>query len=88
MLISKRSGDPRRRLFRPGVLAPAAAVLLLSGCGVFGGRPTTVAPAAKLYEDGERLLLQDKHEAAREQFSWLVERVGEVFRRSEGVEAQ
>jgi outer membrane protein assembly factor BamD len=56
------------------VLAPAALVLLLSGCTIFGGRPTTVAPAAKLYEDGERLLLQDKYDAARENFSRLVQR--------------
>jgi outer membrane protein assembly factor BamD len=33
-----------------------------------------VAPAATLYETGERLLLQDKYELAREQFSWLAER--------------
>lgn len=74
MLIPRRSSDSRRRRFRRGALAPAAVVLLLSGCSFFGGRPTTVAPAAKLYEDGERLLLQAKHPAAREQFSWLVER--------------
>jgi outer membrane protein assembly factor BamD len=33
-----------------------------------------VAPATKLYEDGERLLFQEKYPAARDQFSWLVER--------------
>jgi outer membrane protein assembly factor BamD len=49
-------------------------VLLLSGCSVFGGRPTTVAPAAKLYDDGERLFLQERYAQAREQFQWLVER--------------
>lgn len=48
--------------------------LLLTACGIFGGRPTTVPPAAKLYEDGERLLLDGKHEAAREQFLRLVQR--------------
>jgi outer membrane protein assembly factor BamD len=73
--------------------------LLLSGCSVFGGRPTTVAPAAKLYEDGERFLFQEKYPAAREQFSWLVERhpesdlaplarflVGEAYFRSKDFE--
>ena len=50
-------------------------MLLLSGCStLFGGRPNTVPPAAKLYEEGERLLLQDRLDAAREQFSRLVER--------------
>jgi len=58
-----------------------------------------VAPAAKLYEDGERLLLQEKYPAAREQFQWLVERhpesdlapvgrflVGETYFRSKDFE--
>ena len=49
-------------------------MLLLSSCSFLGGRPNTVAPAAKLYEDGERLLYQEKYQASREQFSWLVER--------------
>ena len=49
-------------------------MLLLSGCSLLGGRPTTVAPAPKLYEDGERLFLQEKYPQAREQFQWLVER--------------
>lgn len=48
--------------------------MLLSACGVFGGRPSTVPPAAKLYEDGERLLLEDKLDPAREQFSRIVQR--------------
>jgi outer membrane protein assembly factor BamD len=79
VLILKRSIDPRRRPSRRARLALVAVGLLLSsGCssfsGLFGGRPTTVAPAAKLYEDGERLLLQEKYDAARDQFSWLVER--------------
>ena len=56
------------------MLAPAVIVILLSGCSVFGGRPNTVAPAATLYENGERLLLLEKFHEAREQFSWLAER--------------
>jgi outer membrane protein assembly factor BamD len=63
-----------RRLLRRGALAPTVAVVLLAGCSFLGGRPNTVAPAAKLYEDGERLLLQEKYPDAREQFLWLVER--------------
>jgi outer membrane protein assembly factor BamD len=74
VLIPRRSSDSRRWPFRRGALAAAAVVFLLSGCGLLSGRPTTLAPAAKLYEDGERLLLQEKYPAAREQFSWLVER--------------
>jgi outer membrane protein assembly factor BamD len=74
VLIPRRSNDSRRRPFRLGALAPAAAVLFLSSCSFLGARPNTVAPATKLYEDGERLLLQEKYPAAREQFSWLVER--------------
>ena len=50
------------------------AAVVLSGCTIFGGRPNTVAPAATLYDAGERLLLQDKYEQAREQFSLLAER--------------
>jgi outer membrane protein assembly factor BamD len=50
------------------------AAVVLSGCTIFGGRPSTVAPAATLYDAGERLLLQDKYEQAREQFSLLAER--------------
>ena len=56
------------------MLAPAVIVILLSGCSVFGGRPNTVAPAATLYENGERLLLLEKFHEAREQFAWLAER--------------
>jgi len=74
VLIPRRSSDSRRWPFRRGALAAAAVVVLLPGCSLLGGRPTTIAPAAKLYEDGERLLLQEKYPAAREQFSWLVER--------------
>ena len=80
MHIPKRSGDPRRRPIRRGALAGAAIALTLvlsGGCSFLGGRPNTVAPAAKLYEDGERLLLTEKYPAAREQFSWLVERFPE-----------
>ena len=54
MLIPWLSSDSRRRLLRRGALAPAVAIVLLTGCSFFGGRPNTVAPAAKLYEDGER----------------------------------
>ena len=73
MLIPRHSSDSRRRPFRRGVLAVAVA-FLVSGCSLLGGRPSTVAPAAKLYETGERLLLQEKYPDAREQFSWIVER--------------
>jgi outer membrane protein assembly factor BamD len=55
-------------------VAISIAAVLLAGCSVFGGRPSTVAPAATLYENGERLLFQDKYEQAREQFGWLAER--------------
>jgi outer membrane protein assembly factor BamD len=74
VLIPRRSSDSRRRPFRRGALAAGAVVFLLSGCSLLSGRPSTVAPAAKLYAEGERLLQQDKYPAAREQFSWLVER--------------
>jgi outer membrane protein assembly factor BamD len=93
------SSDSRQRLLRRGALAPAVAIVLLSACSFLGGRPNTVAPAAKLYEDGEHLLLQEKYPAAREQFQWLVERhpesdlapvarflVGETYFRSKDFE--
>ena len=50
------------------------ALVFLSGCAFFGGRPDTVRPAGALYEEGERLLLQSKYEAARDQFQRIVER--------------
>jgi outer membrane protein assembly factor BamD len=66
---SLRPGASARR----GVLAVALG-LLVSGCTVFGGRPETVRPAGALYEEGERLLLQGKHESARDLFQRLAER--------------
>jgi outer membrane protein assembly factor BamD len=99
VLIPRCSSVSRRRSFRRGALAILAVVFFLPACGALGGRPTTVAPAAKLYEDGERLLFQGKYPAAREQFSWLVERhpesdlapvarflVGETYFRSKDFE--
>jgi outer membrane protein assembly factor BamD len=74
VLIPKCSSDARRRPFRRGFVPAAGVLLLLSGCSFIGGRPTTVAPAAKLYDDGERLFLQEKYLQAREQFQWIVER--------------
>jgi outer membrane protein assembly factor BamD len=99
VLIPRRSSDSKRRSCRRAALAFTTGVSLLSGCTVFGGRPSTVAPAGTLYETGERLLLQDKHEQAREQFAWLAERhpesdlapvarflVGETYFRSKDFE--
>jgi outer membrane protein assembly factor BamD len=66
---------------RPGIRVGAlalAALVLLSGCtflgGFFGGRPSTLPPAATLYEDGERALLREKYDAAREALAKIVER--------------
>lgn len=73
MLIVSQS----RALDRPGIrraLLALAALYLLSGCGLFRGRPETVPPAARLYEEGERLLLQGKHDQARDALTKLVER--------------
>jgi outer membrane protein assembly factor BamD len=74
VLIPRRSIDSTRRQSWRGVLAPPALGLLLTACGVLGGRPTTVPPPAKLYEEGERLLLAGKYDDAREQFLRLVQR--------------
>ena len=74
MLISKCPSDSRRWPLRRGFLPAASVLLLLSACSALGGRPNTVAPAAKLYEEGERLFLQEKYPQAREQFQWIVER--------------
>jgi outer membrane protein assembly factor BamD len=83
---------------RRGALA-LAVVALLSGCSWFASRPNTVPPAARLYEDGERLLQNGRYEQAREAFSRLVERhpesdlvpvanflVGETYFRAEEYE--
>jgi outer membrane protein assembly factor BamD len=62
---------------RQGAVARAVlGCLLLGGCAWFGtgGRPATVLPADRLYAEGERLLLQERYEAARESFQRLVER--------------
>jgi outer membrane protein assembly factor BamD len=72
--IPRRSIDSRQRWPGRTALGSLALLLGLAGCGLLAGRPTTVPPAARLYEDGERLLLDGKHEAAREQFQRLVQR--------------
>lgn len=41
---------------------------------MFRSRPTTLPPAARLFEDGERDLLRERYEAARESLQRLVER--------------
>jgi outer membrane protein assembly factor BamD len=74
VLISRCPNDSRRRPLRRGLIPAASVVLLLSGCSLLGSRPNTIAPAAKLYDDGERLFLQEKYPQAREQFQWIVER--------------
>jgi outer membrane protein assembly factor BamD len=56
-----------------GALA-LATLPLLGGCSLFGGRPDTLAPAGKLYEEGERDLGRGRYEAARDQFRKIVER--------------
>ena len=73
MLILSRSMGLGSRGIRRGVLA-LVVLCLLSGCSWFRSRPETVPPAGKLYEGGERFLLQGKYDVAREQFSKLVER--------------
>ena len=64
---------PRRRRARLGVLA-LAAPLLLTGCSFFGGKPSTLPPAATLYENGERDLDRGRYESARDNLRRLVER--------------
>ena len=89
---------PRHAVFRPGLLA-LGAVLLLSGCSLFGGRPDTLPPAGKLYEDGERELDRRRWDAARDHLRKIVERhpdsnlvpaarflVGEAYYREEEYE--
>jgi outer membrane protein assembly factor BamD len=56
-----------------GALA-LATLPLLGGCSLFGGRPDTLPPAGKLYEDGERDLGRGRYEAARDQLRKIVER--------------
>ena len=71
MVIHKRRRQSRTGL---GVLA-LVALLLLSGCSLFfGSRPDTLAPAGKLYEDGERELGRGRYDAAREDLRKIVER--------------
>jgi outer membrane protein assembly factor BamD len=74
VLIPRNSGDSSGRRRWRAVVGPAALACALTGCTLFGGRPTTVAPAPKLYEDGERLLMQEKYDQAREQFDRLAQR--------------
>ncbi len=57
-----------------GVPALLALAFAVAGCGLFRGRPETLAPAGKLYEDGERLLLRGRHDAARDTLRKIVER--------------
>jgi outer membrane protein assembly factor BamD len=65
------------RLYRAGSrlgVVALSALLLLSGCSLFAGRPDTLPPAGKLYEDGESLLLRSRYDAARDSLRKLVER--------------
>lgn len=73
MLIFRYSRAQGPRRVRRVALA-VAGLCLLSACGVFRSRPDTVPPVGRLYEEGERLLLQDKHEQARDAFTKIVER--------------
>ncbi|MBI3457242.1 MAG: outer membrane protein assembly factor BamD [Candidatus Rokubacteria bacterium] len=70
MVIHTCSRHPGARL---GVLA-LAALPLLAGCSLFGSRPETLPPAAKLYEDGEREILKGRYDAARDSLQKVVER--------------
>src|SRR5262245_4163629 len=63
----------RRCRARLGVIA-LVAPLLLSGCSLFSGKPSTLAPAPKLYEDGERDLDRKRYDAARESLRKIIER--------------
>lgn len=66
----------RRRQSRPGLgVLALVALLLLSGCSLFfGSRPDTLAPAGKLYEDGERELGRGRYDSARDAFRKIIER--------------
>jgi len=72
------------------------ALAFLGGCSWFTSKPTTVPPAGKLYEEGERLLQAGRYEQARDLFARLAERhpeselvplaaflVGETYYRAE-----
>ena len=56
-----------------GVLA-LVALILLSGCSLFTGRPDTIPPAAALYADAERELAKGRHDAARDSLRKILER--------------
>ena len=51
-----------------------AAIPLLAGCSLFGGRPDTLPPAGKLYEEGERDMLRSRYDSARDALRKIVER--------------
>jgi outer membrane protein assembly factor BamD len=70
LVIGHGSRPPVRWL---GALA-LVVTTLLSGCAFFRGRPDTLPPAAKLYEEGERDLSKGKYEAARDAMRKIVER--------------
>ncbi len=70
MVIHSRARYPAHRL---GVFA-LAAFPLLAGCSLFGGRPDTLPPAGKLYEEGERDMLRSRYDPARDALRKLVER--------------
>jgi len=70
VVIHSRSRHPAPWL---GALA-LVALPLLAGCSLFGGRPDTLPPAGKLYEQGERDLLRGRYELARDSFRRLAER--------------
>ncbi|HEV8672415.1 MAG TPA: outer membrane protein assembly factor BamD [Methylomirabilota bacterium] len=70
MAIGDRSRHPA---FWLGALA-LVTMLPLAGCSLFGGRPDTLPPAGKLYEEGERDVLKGRYEAARDSLRKIIER--------------
>ena len=65
------------RRIRPGIrwgVLALGALLLLTGCGFFRGRPDLLPPAGKLLEEGERDLAKGRYEGARESLAKIVER--------------
>ena len=64
---------------RPLLALLLLGALLLSGCGLFGGKPKPIPPVGQLYQDGEVQLAKGSYDKARDAFTKLYEHYADSY---------